>query len=286
VLFISHDLGTVLELSDRVLVMYAGELVEQRSAERIATDPLHPYTRGLLGSFDDPRAEHVSVAYIPGRPPALTGQAVGCPFAPRCPAAMAVCRTEAPPVISLDETARAQADDEADAMVRCHLFGLGEEGIAAGRATPVRFAELPAWSDADHGRAEPQPVIVLEHVSKTYHRREGLRRVPVDAVQDVSFVLVPGQVRALVGQSGSGKSTIAKMITGTEHCTSGSITMDGKDATRLRGKALAQHRADVQLVFQDPFSALNPTQTLGYLLSRPLRNHLGLRGAAIRERSA
>lgn len=284
VLFISHDLGTVLELSDRVLVMYAGELVEQRSAEEIATDPLHPYTRGLLGSFDDPRAEHVSVAYIPGRPPALTGRAVGCPFAPRCPAAMDVCRTDDPPIISVAPSDGEQRD--AAAMVRCHLFGESPEKIAVGRAAPVHFAALPAWSDASRGPAHENPAVVLEHVSKTYHRRDGLRRVAVEAVRDVSFSLAPGQVQALVGQSGSGKSTIAKMITGIEHCTTGTITVDGKDATRLRGRALARHHAQVQLVFQDPFSALNPTMSIGYALSRPLRNHLGLRGRAVRERSA
>jgi oligopeptide/dipeptide ABC transporter ATP-binding protein len=290
VLFISHDLGTVLEISDRVLVMYAGELVETRTAGEIATDPLHPYTRGLLGSFDDPRAEKVSVAYIPGRPPSLTAPPPGCPFAPRCPAAMDVCRTTAPPVVVLGAPRATGADvgpeDTATGMVRCHLFDEGPGGVARGRAVETRFAEVPAWTDtrrADGAAAEP--LVVVEHLHKTYHRREGWRKVPVHAVKDVSFTLWPGRVRALVGQSGSGKSTIAKILTGTERASGGTVTVGGKDATALRGAALARHHADVQMVFQDPFSALNPTKTIGYALSRPLRNHLGLQGEAVRRRS-
>ncbi|TDN91460.1 ABC transporter ATP-binding protein [Microbacterium sp. BK668] len=278
VLFISHDLGTVLELSDRVLVMYAGEIVEQRAALDIAKDPLHPYTRGLLGSFDDPRAEQVSVAYIAGRPPALTLLSAGCPFAARCPSAMDICRSVDPPVTPVG------SDADAGEIVRCHLFD--EDTTEPGRAAEVSFSRLTAWSDERRPVEDASPIVVLDSVSKTYHRREGMRRVPVEAVQDASFALIPGQVRALVGQSGSGKSTIAKMITGTEHCTSGTITVGGKDATRLRGRALARHRADVQMVFQDPFSALNPTTTIGHALSRPLRNHLGLRGRAVAQRSA
>lgn len=279
VLFISHDLGTVLELSDRVLVMYAGQIVERRSASDIATDPLHPYTRGLLGSFDDPRADEVSVAYIPGRPPSLSSLPMGCPFAARCPAVMDICRSEDPPATRVDPVAGA------DDIVRCHLFP-DESTTHEGRSTPVSFSQLDAWADAGRTPTMREPAIVLEHVSKTYFRREGARRIPVEAVKDASFALVPGEVRALVGQSGSGKSTIAKMITGTEHCTSGTIVVEGKDATHLRGRALARHRAVVQMVFQDPFSALNPTTTIGHALSRPLRNHLGMRGSAVRQRSA
>lgn len=311
VLFISHDLGTVLEIADRVMVMYAGELVETRTSRELATDPLHPYTRGLLGSFDDPRADAVSVAYIPGRPPALTAPPVGCPFAPRCPAAMDVCVSVDPPVVELgmpsvrsdDDIDRVEGDGAPASMVRCHLFTVSGsadadadadgadvgDGLAAGRAAETRFAQVPAWSDtrADTRRdsADAPPLVVVEHVVKTYHRREGWKKVPVEAVKDVSFMLRPGQVRALVGQSGSGKSTIAKMLTGTERPTSGTITVGGVDVARLRGKALKRHHADVQMVFQDPFSALNPTKSVGYALSRPLHNHLGMTGAAARRQA-
>ena len=102
VLFISHDIGTVLELSDRILVMYAGEVVEEQPAASLLRDPLHPYTKGLLGSYGDPRAETVRITYVPGRPPDLSREIVGCPFAPRCPEKIDRCTTVDPPLVRLD----------------------------------------------------------------------------------------------------------------------------------------------------------------------------------------
>lgn len=313
VLFISHDLGTVLEIADRVLVMYAGEIVESRPAADLATRPLHPYTRGLLGSFADPRAEHVSVTAIPGRPPSLETPPPGCPFAPRCPARMPSCADVAPLLeapdasvsagvgtptgvgvgISTGVGARAGisagvegemgASTEAG-LVRCHLYtpvGARENADdTAGRAPA--FPEVMAWSPRESRDAEP--LLVADDLTKTYSRRRGLRREHVHAVRGVSFALVPGEVLALVGQSGSGKSTIAKMLTGTEHPTAGSITLAGGDVTRLRGRDLLAYRAQIQMVFQDPFAALNPTKTVGYSVGRPLRNHLRMSGAQARDR--
>lgn len=97
-------------------------------------------------------------------------------------------------------------------------------------------------------------------------------------------MLVPGQVLALVGQSGSGRSTVAKMLTGTERPTSGTVTLEGREAKHLRGRELLASRPQVQTVFQDPFAALNPTKAVGYAVGRPLRNHLGLSGEALRAR--
>ena len=85
VLFISHDIGTVLDLSDRILVMYAGKIVEEQQADLLLRDPMHPYTKGLLGSYGDPRDETVRITYVPGRPPDLAHRPPGCSFAPRCP---------------------------------------------------------------------------------------------------------------------------------------------------------------------------------------------------------
>ena len=84
-LFISHDIGTVLNLSDRILVMYAGELVEEQTSGALLRDPLHPYTKGLLGSYGDPRDETVRITYVPGRPPDLAHRPTGCPFAAALP---------------------------------------------------------------------------------------------------------------------------------------------------------------------------------------------------------
>jgi len=288
VLFISHDLGTVLEIADRVMVMYAGEIVESRPSAQLAADPLHPYSHGLLGSFDDPRAEEVSVAYIAGRPPALTEAPTGCPFAPRCPSRLDACETLVPelrPADPVPVALGAPSVSSPESLVRCHLHtevGRAERAAGAELVVP-RFAEVTAWASERVTDPEREPLVVVEDLVKTYERRRGLRKETVEAVKGVSFTLAPGQVRALVGQSGSGKSTIAKLLTRNERATSGTLLVDGVDPGTLRRGALRDYRSQVQMVFQDPFAALNPTKTIGYSLGRPLRNYLGLSGDALHE---
>jgi len=263
VLLISHDLGTVLEVTDRVLVMYAGELVEEQASAEMLGTPLHPYSRGLLGSYADPRAEEVDVTYIPGRPPDLSLAHEGCLFADRCPEVLDRCRTEAPVLAPLGA-----------ARVACH--------VAA--ASPVSRVDLDSrFTRLDRAPDTSEEVLTVDGVRKTYTTR---RRGSVAAVSDVSFSLRRGRVTALVGQSGSGKSTIAKLITGIEKPDAGSVRFDDVAVHGLRGRALRAYRKHVQLVFQDPFSALNPVKTVWQTLSRPLRNHLGLSTADARARAA
>jgi len=263
VLLISHDLGTVLEVADRVLVMYAGELVEEQDSAGMLRAAQHPYTRGLLGSYADPRDEEVDVTYIPGRPPDLSLVHEGCLFADRCPEVIDRCRTEAPPL-----------DLVGMARVACH--------VAAAR--PSSRVDLDSHF-APHERPGEavEDVLTVEGVRKTYTTR---RRGSVAAVSDVSFALRRGHVTALVGQSGSGKSTIAKLITGVEKPDEGSVRFGSLEVHSLRGRALRAYRRHVQLVFQDPFSALNPVKTVWQALSRPLRNHLGLSTEDARARAA
>jgi peptide/nickel transport system ATP-binding protein len=140
---------------------------------------------------------------------------------------------------------------------------------------------VPTVSTRGH-RVAQQPVVV-SGVSKTYAPpRRGDE--PVRAVRDVSFSLEPGRSLALVGQSGSGKSTIAKLVTGVERPTSGSVTFGDVDVTSLRGRALRSFRSDVQMVFQDPYAALNPLHTVEYTLTRPVVNFTGLTGQEARRR--
>ena len=254
VLLISHDLGSVLEVADRVMVMYAGELVEVRDTPGMLADPSHPYSRGLLGSYADPRAETVDVTYIPGRPPDLAVDRPGCLFVDRCPEALPICSETAPELVD---------------GVACHAVGLPSKGFVD--STFVRV-ERPG--------VEATPVLSVTDVHKTYTRR----RSTVPAVAGVSFELRRGTVTALVGQSGSGKSTIAKLVTGIERPDTGSVRFGDVAVDRLRGKALRRYRKHVQLVFQDPFAALNPVRTIAQTLVRPLRNHLGLSERDARDR--
>lgn len=291
VLFISHDIGTVLDLSDRILVMYAGRVVEEQAAEALLRDPLHPYTKGLLGSYSDPRAETVRITYVPGRLPDLTKPAAGCLFAPRCPERVERCTTATPALVPLGAGGAGGSGGAA-----CHVAavqrGVDEPGPdTAGIGEPVRTFAGPEFvkTAAESDRARERPVLLtLDGVSKTYERRRGLRVERTTAVEGVDLELRRGEVTALVGQSGSGKSTIARMLTGVDRPTTGRIVFHGPDGDRevagFRGRGLRGYRKHVQMVFQDPYSSLNPAKRLGQALERPLVNHLGLRGPALRDR--
>jgi peptide/nickel transport system ATP-binding protein len=283
VLFISHDLGSVLDLSDRTMVMYAGKLAEQQSARQLLRDPLHPYTKGLLGSYGDPRAETVRITYVPGRPPDLAHRPGGCAFAARCPERIEACTSIEP--------ARSVVGD---ALVACHVAAV-QRGVADGTdlevGPPIRTFAGPQFvksAAASTTADDSRPLVTVDDVSKTYVRRQGLRAVRTEAVAGVNFVLRRGGVTALVGQSGSGKSTLARMITGVDTPTSGQITFHGSDGdqvvAKMRGRRLRSYRGSVQMVFQDPYSALNPTKTLGAALARPLINFQRLRGSELRDR--
>ncbi|MBG6212553.1 MAG: ABC transporter ATP-binding protein [Cryobacterium sp.] len=210
---ISHDLGMVLEVTERVMVMHEGLIVEDNTAAAILAAPQHPYTQMLLSHYGDPRAEVVEV-----------------------------------PGLAVRGTARAVSSDVP-----------GREGRAAREA------------------------IVVRGVSKIYPPpRRGEK--PVRAVSDVSFRLEPGASMALVGASGSGKSTIAKMITGVERPTSGTISFGDLQVDTIKRRSLKRLHTEVQMVFQDPYSALNPLHTVEYILTRPILNFSKRRGQDARRR--
>lgn len=222
-ILISHDLGVVLESTQRVLVMHNGAIVEDAPSQRILTDPQDDYTKMLLSHYGDPRAEHVSV---PGLRPRGESGSAGVS---------------------------------------------GQAGPAAGGVA----------TGADDGE---DMTVTVTGVSKIYPARKR-GESPVTAVDDVSFTLSPGQSLALVGASGSGKSTIAKMLTGVERPTSGTITLGDRRVDRIRRrKDLTFLRSDIQMIFQDPYSALNPLHTVEYILTRPILNYTHLRGDDARKR--
>ena len=277
VLFISHDLGTVMEMADRVMVMYGGEIVENQPADVMVDGHLHPYSAGLLGSYADPRDEVVEVSFIPGRPPDLSRAHSGCLFAKRCPVAVDDCSHVHPALLPVGP-----------GEARCLLVEKAvRDGVPIATASPVdRLDAVFRAGDRGHAGEDAEPVLVVDDVSKPYRTRRGTTVSRTDAVQHATFALRPGRVSALVGQSGSGKTTIARMVTGVERPTSGAIRFGDTEVQRLGRRALRRYRSHVQLVFQDPFSALNPTRTIAYTLSRPLRNHKRLDKAAARARAA
>jgi peptide/nickel transport system ATP-binding protein len=246
-ILISHDLGVVLESAHRVLVMHDGRIVEDAASTDILTRPQHEYTRMLLSHYADPRAEVVSLPGLEDRA-VLPGEVVD------------------------GKTAGAADGTTADAPAgkRAPEARPDDDRRPARRSLPTRLR-----TDG--------PELRVRGVSKTYAPpRRGLP--PVRAVQDVSFTLAPGGATALVGQSGSGKSTLAKLITGIERPSEGSIELGEVSVGDLPRRRLRDLRRTVQMVFQDPYAALNPLSTVEYTLSRAVANLTDVRRDGVRGR--
>jgi oligopeptide/dipeptide ABC transporter ATP-binding protein len=262
VLFITHDLSLLLEIADRVMVMYAGEVLESAPTDRVRTGGAHPYTRGLLNSFPRLRGERRHLSGIPGSPPDLRARPAGCPFIPRCSVARDACST-------VDMQLLAVGDSHAEGAHLSACPFVGAEPAALGAATAQ-----PAAAVAPVGRTAPGP-LVLEAVSlsKDYRLTRGRGSAVVSAVKNVSFGLRQGAVVALVGESGSGKSTIAKLLAGQERRTGGQILLDGTEIEPAARGSFRAYKSEVQMVFQDPFASLNPLHTVRYHLERALSVH-------------
>ena len=265
VLFISHNLAVIAKMCDRVGVLYAGELVEEGIAREVFDQPRHPYTVGLLRCIPrrGQRKDHGRLDTIPGFLPQPGHSLTGCVFAPRCPIAEDRCRAAAPPAFVISPTRSS----------RCYLH---EQASDLPRNTPADAA-LPARREA------AVPVVRLRSLSKTFDSRgETLR-----ALVGVNLTLEQGETLGLVGESGSGKTTLARALLGLVTPDEGSVVeLDGQPL-----KADARHRPRAQLkalqiVFQNPDSALNRRHTVRYLISRPLARLAGLSGARLRERLA
>jgi peptide/nickel transport system ATP-binding protein len=264
ILFISHNLGSVVRVCDRVAVMYRGELVEEGPVRRICTDPRHPYTRGLLDCLPTLGSDKhgAPLVPIPGQvESAALARAPGCGFAGRC---------------AHVEPARCTSRPIPSALVR----GEPEHRVACARAD-----ELPPWSrrtgrGVAHAAGGPEaPMVAVHHLTKIYEpRRRLLRgpRAPVRAVSDVDLTAARGRTLAIVGESGCGKSTIAKVLSGLVVATAGAVLLDGVEVGALaidaRSPAL---KRTLQMVFQNPDSTLNPSHTVGYAIGRALRRLQG-----------
>ncbi|RWB56569.1 ABC transporter ATP-binding protein [Mesorhizobium sp.] len=259
ILFISHNLAVVSKMCDRVGVLYAGMLVEEGSTKDVFNDPRHPYTVALLRCLPrgGQRKDQGRLDTIPGFLPGIGANIAGCAFADRCALATERCRSEPPPLYEL----------EGGRLSRCHYH---DKAQSLPRATP---AEIPAAAPK-----QAPPVLQVEGLNKTYasHGR------PLRAVKDVSVSLRPGETLGLVGESGSGKTTFARLLLGlVPPDEGGSIELEGRElAPRLASRSEDQVKA-VQIVFQNPDSALNRSHSIRHILSRALKRLGGLTGKAL-----
>jgi len=311
-ILISHDLGVVAEVAERVLVMYAGKAVEIGTAREVFNDPRVPYTAGLLASLPSIEKRAQRLPAIPGIPPTGTGYGAGCAFAPRCPLAAELCAAD-PPLLPVTP----------GHMAACHFARQGAAPARAGQeAGLIRRAWQPAGGKTANGRdvllaadgnrlpadapdptgvvpasrhsqlardATPGPdgvVLTVRDLKKQFRiRGTGFRSyLTVHAVSGISLDLRSGRCLGLVGESGCGKSTVARLLMRLEQPTSGSIKLNGTELTGLPDGALRPLRRDLQMVFQDPYASLNPRLSVGEIVGEPLIVHkIAGRAARVRE---
>ncbi|MFN3594194.1 MAG: dipeptide ABC transporter ATP-binding protein, partial [Thiobacillaceae bacterium] len=254
-LLITHDLDVARDMADRVAVMYAGELIEWASRAQVFTAPRHPYTQALLRVMPALARRGEALQCLSGSVPALGTALPGCRFAPRCPFAESRCHAEAPALHVLDD----------GQQVRCHLAvkPKGPTRASSGRPT-ARPAAVPAGD---------QPVLEIDGLKVHFPLRKGLIKRAVGwvrAVDGVSLRIARGETLALVGESGCGKTTLARAILRLITPTAGQVRLDGVDLATLSGGALRRMRARMQIVFQDPHASLNPRMRVGEIIEEGL----------------
>ena len=264
IMYITHNLGVVARVSTRVGVMYAGEMVERATVEEIYKNPCHPYTQGLIRCVPKLGADKAkSVLYpIRGRVPPPDNRPSGCVYGPRCDYFQKRCREQRPQLRQISD----------GTVVRCHF----SEEIDASQWTPSEDIMPPS---IEVKKIASEPILSVENLKKYYEvQGSSLRDVIglgekryVKAVENATFDIFRGSTLGVVGESGCGKSTLIKTLIGLEDTTSGEAKFLGFDITddiSNRDESLIQ---ELQMVFQNPDSTMNPSYTVGQQIGRPMR---------------
>ena len=255
VVWITHDLGVVAEIADRIAVMYGGRILETGEATDLYARAQHPYTSGLLQSIprtDTPITEWLPE--IPGSPRPITTALTGCAFASRCPRVDSTCTESLPELVPVGSRHH---------MSACiHQDSIGDR------------EEL--WPAVEHGHAESQetttPIVRIDDLAVHFPVRRGWRKNrnrTIRAVDGVDLDVYPGRTLGVVGESGCGKSTLGLTLVGINEPTSGAVTVEGEPIDPGSGR----HRKAIQMIFQDPFSSMNPGMRVSEVITEPLRIH-------------
>ena len=259
---ITHNLGIVARYADRVNVMYAARIIEQGSADDVFLQPAHPYAIGLMRSvprLDLPRGTKLET--IEGLPPDLRNPPFGCRFAPRCPYRLDAC-------VQQDVRLEAVAPGHASACIRANE-------IIAGTLVAARSRIVTAELESSQQNGEP--LLVVDHLKKYFAVKAAgagflsSETSTVKAVDDVSLHVMAGETLGLVGESGCGKTTVGRAVLKLDEATSGSIRFAGNDITHASHADMRDVRRKIQVIFQDPYSSLNPRMTVGQIIGEPMK---------------
>ncbi|WP_266080662.1 dipeptide ABC transporter ATP-binding protein [Haladaptatus caseinilyticus] len=285
ILMITHNLGVVAQTCDHVGVMYAGNLVETAALDELFRNPQHPYTRGLIDSIPQPDIQYDDLPTLDGAMPDLTDLPQGCNFAPRCSYATDACRTGGNPTL-----APATGTTSRAACIHADELDLSQG-----------YEPTNSRNKRKDLHRSGEPLFAVKNLKKHFAAGDGflgeftltrsdgglpkLERRAVKAVDGIDFDIYEGETVGLVGESGCGKSTVARTALKLLEPTEGEVYFEGEPVHEMSSTEVRSLRREMQMIFQDPHSSLNPRKTVGQIIGRAMERHDIATGNAKRQRT-